>query len=305
MEKKCPKCGSQEIVSDYVHGEVYCGACGFVLEDTLFDFGPEWRAFDKEQMERRERTGGLLRFAKLGRGLTTEIDRYDRDIKGRGIPPERKAKFYRMRKLHRRTRTSTSLNKNLSVALPELNKIASHLNIPRNVAEEAARLYRKVAKEGLVRGRSIEGMVAATLYYITRKNHIPKSLQELEKFSGVSQKEIGKSYRKIMHNLKLEKPVTKAEDHVPKFASVLSFSGKTMADAIRIIQKATQKGIVAGKTPRSVALGAIYLAADGNEEELKKIKFKGISSHTIKMRYQELKEMLDKESEKSNNPQQN
>ncbi len=295
MEKKCSKCGSDNIVSDYVHGEVYCRKCGFVLEDTLFDFGPEWRAFDREQMDKRERTGGLLRFAKLGRGLTTEIDRYDRDIKGRGIPPERKAKFYRMRKLHRRTRTSTSLNKNLSVALPELNKISSHLNIPKNVAEEAARLYRKVAKEGLVRGRSIEGMVAAVLYYITRKSHMPKSLQELEKYSGVSQKEIGKSYRKIMHNLKLEKPVVRAEDHVPKFASVLEFSGKTMAEAIKIIRKATEKGIVAGKTPRSVALGAIYLAAERNEEELRKVKFKGISSHTIKIRYEELKEMVEEE----------
>lgn len=295
MERKCPRCSSQQIVSDYVHGEVYCAKCGFVLEDTLFDFGPEWRAFDREQMEKRERTGGLLRFAKLGRGLTTEIDRYDRDIKGRGIPPERKAKFYRMRKLHRRTRTSTSLNKNLSIALPELNKIGSHLNIPRNVAEEAARLYRKVAKGGLVRGRSIEGMVSAVLYYTTRKNHIPKSLQELEKYSGVTQKEIGKSYRKIMHNLKLEKPIVRAEDHVPKFATILEFSGKTMVEAIKIIKKATTEGIVAGKTPRSVALGAIYLAADSNEEKLKKIKFKGISSHTIKIRYEELRKMLEEE----------
>jgi transcription initiation factor TFIIB len=292
MREKCPDCGSRKIVSDYVHGEIYCRNCGFVLEDTLFDFGPEWRAFDREQVDKRERTGGLLRFAKLGKGLTTEIDKYDRDIKGRGIPAERKAKLYRMRKLHKRMRTSTSLDKNLSIALPELNRICSHLNIPGNVREEAARLYTKVAKEGLVRGRSIESMVAAVIFFISRKNHIPKTLDELEKLSGVKKKDIGKSYRKIMHQLKLEIPVVKPADYVPKLASQLGISGKVEAKATQIIEKATEKGIIAGKTPRSVALGAIYLAAELVGEEVKKVKFKGISPHTIKMRYEELRKMI-------------
>lgn len=293
MPEKCPECGSEKVVSDYVHGEIYCGKCGFVVEDMLFDFGPEWRAFDREQVNKRERTGGLLRFAKLGKGLTTEIDKYDRDIKGRGIPPERKAKLYRMRKLHKRMRTSTSLDKNLSIALPELNRISSHLNIPGNVREEAARLYTKVAKEGLVRGRSIESMVAAVIFYICRKSHIPKTLDELEKFSGIKKKDIGKSYRKILHNLKLKITVVKAADYVPKLASQLGISGKVEAKAIHIIEKATGKGIIAGKTPRSVALGAIYLAAELIGEKVKKVKFKGISQNTIKMRYEELKELME------------
>lgn len=293
MQKLCPKCGYNKVYSDYIKGETYCGKCGFILEDTLFDFGPEWRAFDKEQMEKRERTGGLLKFAKLGKGLTTEIDKYDRDIKGRGIPAERKAKLYRMRKLHKRMRTSTSLDKNLSVALPEINRISSHLNIPTNIREEIAMLYTKVASEGLVRGRSIESMVAAVIFYVTRKNQIPKTLEELEKFSGVDKKDIGKSYRKIVHELKLKIPVVRPADHVPKLASELGASGRTMSKAIEIIDLATKKGAIAGKTPRSVALGAIYLAAEFTGEQIKKVKFKGISSHTIKIRYEELKKLIE------------
>ena len=65
-------CGSKHIVTDYKRGEVICRDCGFVLSDVVFDFGPEWRAFDEEQMNKRTRTGSPLKLAKQNIGLTTE-----------------------------------------------------------------------------------------------------------------------------------------------------------------------------------------------------------------------------------------
>jgi transcription initiation factor TFIIB len=160
-EKICPSCGSNRIVSDYIHGESYCKKCGLVTEEIIFDAGPEWRAFDREDSDKRSRTGGLLKYAKLTKGLTTEIDKYDRDIKGKAIPAERKAKFYRLRKWQTRSKMATSLQRNLSKALPELDRMCSYMKIPSNVKEECALLYRKCAEKGIVKGRSIESMVAA------------------------------------------------------------------------------------------------------------------------------------------------
>ncbi len=288
--RECRSCGCTKAVSDYERGEVYCSKCGLVLEDTLFDFGPEWRAFDREQLDKRARTGGLLRYAKLGKGLTTEIDKYDRDIKGKAIPAERKAKFYRLRKWQTRSKMATSLQRNLSKALPELDRMCSYLKIPGNVKEECALLYRKCAEKGIVKGRSIESMVAAIIYLVTRKNKIPKTLEELETASGVKKKLISGSFRKVVHEMKIKMPVTTAADYVPSLAVSLEASGETMAKAIELVEKAKETSVTTGKVPISVAIAALYLASDITKDgKMKKdVKFPGISKNTIQSRYDEL-----------------
>lgn len=286
----CRSCSGTTFVSDYERGEIYCRRCGLVVEDTLFDFGPEWRAFDREQLDKRARTGGLLRYAKLGKGLTTEIDKYDRDIKGKAIPAERKAKFYRLRKWQTRSKMATSLQRNLSKALPELDRMCSYMKIPGNVKEECALLYRKCAEKGIVKGRSIESMVAAIIYLVTRKNKIPRTLEELETASGVKKKLISGSFRKIVHEMKIKMPVTTAADYVPSLAVRLGASGETMAKAIEIVEKAKESSVTTGKVPISVAIAALYLAADLTKDEkmLRDVKFPGISKNTIQTRYDEL-----------------
>lgn len=287
---ECRSCGNKKFISDYERGEVYCSNCGLVAQDTLFDFGPEWRAFDREQMDKRARTGGLLRYAKLGKGLTTEIDKYDRDIKGKAIPAERKAKFYRLRKWQTRSKMATSLQRNLSKALPELDRMCSFLKIQSNIKEECALLYRKCAEKGIVKGRSIESMVAAIIYLVSRKNKMPRTLEELEVASGVKKKLISGSFRKIVHEMNVKMPVTTAADYVPSLAVRLEASGETMAKAIELVEQAKKKSVTTGKVPISVAIAALYLAADitNDDHMMRDVKFPGISRNTIQSRYDEL-----------------
>lgn len=301
-ERKCPGCGSNRIVCDYIHGESYCRNCGLVTDEIIFDSGPEWRAFDREDVDKRSRTGGLLRYAKLTKGLTTEIDKYDRDIKGKAIPAEKKAKWYRLRRWQKRSRMATSLQRNLSIALPELDRMCSYLNISTNMKEECARLYRKAASEGLVKGRSIESMVAAVIYIVTRQHHSPVTLEELEEVSGRSKKDIGKSYRKIAQGFDLKIPTAGAIEYVPRLAIKLNASGMTLAKATEIVKKATELSLVSGKVPISVAAAAVYLAGHvvGDKNIPKKIQgFAGTTKSTIKERYDELKaQIVDKEVDK-------
>lgn len=296
--RECSSCRGTKFISDYERGEVYCKKCGLVIVDTLFDFGPEWRAFDREQLDKRARTGGLLRYAKLGKGLTTEIDRYDRDIKGRAIPAERKAKFYRLRKWQMRAKMATSLQRNLSKALPELDRMCSFLKISTNIKEECALLYRKCAEKGIVKGRSIESMIAAVIYFIGRKNKMPRTLEELETVSGVKKKMISGSFRKIVHEMKIKMPMATASDYIPSLAVKLGASGNTMAKAIELVEEARKSSVTTGKVPISVAIAALYLSADILKDERMKrdVKFPGIAENTIKSRYDELlKKVIKKE----------
>ncbi|RLF57031.1 MAG: transcription initiation factor IIB, partial [Thermoplasmata archaeon] len=50
---KCPECGSTNLRRDYSRGELVCEDCGLVIDENIIDMGPEWRAFDAEQKEKR------------------------------------------------------------------------------------------------------------------------------------------------------------------------------------------------------------------------------------------------------------
>lgn len=293
----CRSCGSTKTMVDHKHGEIICRRCGLVLEDILFDFGPEWRAFDEEQINKRARAGGPIRYAKQNIGLTTEIDRYDRDIKGGAVPSERKAQLYRLRKWQRRSRMGTSIDRNLSIALPELDRMSAHLNISQNVKEECARLYRKCVNKGVVRGRSIESVIAAIIYLISRERQLPKTLGELSRVSGVNKKDIGRSYRTICRRLSLKMPVVTAADYIPRLASELGVSGQTEAKAIEILKAARKTGITSGKVPISIAAAALFVAGKiTNDKQTEKIRgISNISEISIRNRYRELLIKFEKE----------
>jgi transcription initiation factor TFIIB len=195
---------------------------------------------------------------------------------------------------------SNSEQRNLSIALPELDRMCSHLNIPSNLKEECAVWYRKALNNNLVRGRSIESVVAAVIYLVTRQHQLPKTLEELEEISGIKKKDIGRSYRFLCRKLKVKMPVATPMDYVPRFASKLGLSGETEAKAIEILEEAMKKGIISGRGPTGVAAAAIYLAAKlTNDKQTQKGisgSLPGVTEVTIRNRYEELARELEIET---------
>ncbi|GAG75496.1 unnamed protein product, partial [marine sediment metagenome] len=57
---------------------------------------------------------------------------------------------------------------NLTFALSELDRMASNLDLAKNLRETAAKIYRDAVNAHLIRGRSIEGVAAASLYAACR-----------------------------------------------------------------------------------------------------------------------------------------
>ena len=236
--KKCPECSSKRLIRDYEKGEIICADCGLILAENIHDMGPEWRAFDAEQKEKKARGGAPIKYMRPNKGLVTEIDQYNRDIRGGKISPKKQAQLYRMRKWHKRASVSTSMERNLIIALTELDRVASSLGLPENIKESAALLYRKAVKEELIRGRLIESVVAAVIYAVCRMQGIPRTLDEISKASGIEKKEIGRAYRFLKAELDIDVPLTDPSQYVPKFAAALKLSGEVQEDAIKLIRKA-------------------------------------------------------------------
>ena len=218
---ECSECKSEHIVRDYKRGEITCSNCGLVVDDQVIDQGPEWRAFDSEQNERRARGGAPMTVMVHDKGLSTDIGWGGRDIYGNNVPTKNRSQVYRMRKWQNRTRASNSADRNLAQALNELNRLASKIGLHRQVREEAAMLYRRAVQDNLVRGRSVEGVAAAALYGACRRCEVPRTLTEITEASRASKKEVGRTYRYISRELKLNLQPASPSVYIVRFCREL------------------------------------------------------------------------------------
>ncbi len=296
QETICPECGSTKLINDHERGEVVCGNCGLVIDDNLVDMGPEWRAFDHEQRDKRTRVGAPITYTIHDKGLSTMIDWRNKDIYGRDIPARNRAQWYRLRKWQRKIRISGATERNLAFALSELDRDSSRLGLPRSVRESASVIYRNAVENKLIRGRSIEGVVAASLYAACRRCKVPRTLDEIAEVSRVSKKEVGRTYRFLTRELHIRLPPTSPIDYVPRFASELNLSGVVQSKAIEIINQAMDNGLTSGRGPTGVAAAALYIASVLlNERKTQRdvADIAGVTEVTIRNRYKELTEQLD------------
>ncbi|MCX6777975.1 MAG: transcription initiation factor IIB [Candidatus Micrarchaeota archaeon] len=295
-EERCPECKSKKLTQDYEKGELVCGVCGLVITEGMMDEGPEWRAFNADQRRERARGGAPITYMRPNKGLVTEIDQYNRDIRGARLPSKRQAQFYRMRRWHKRASITGSTERNLAVALSELNRIASYLGLPDSIRESAALTYRKCVEKGLIKGRLIESIVAAVIYAKCRERGVPRTLAEIANVSGVKKKEIGRAYRNISRELDLKIPLADPSYYVPRFVAGLGLSGKVQEKAFELMKKATKKRLISGRGPTGLAAAAVYTASVlCNEQRTQKevADAAGITEVTIRNRYKELKTELD------------
>ncbi len=292
----CPECGSTKLRKDSEKGEIGCQQCGLIVSEDEMDFGKEWRSFDGDSFEDSARTGSPMKYVKLNKGLVTVIDRRGADARGNKLSSKSKAQMYRLIKWHKRASISSSMQRNLSIALTELRRVASYLNIPEQLVEAAALLYRKTVKKGLIRGRLIEAVVAAVLYTVCRTYQVPRTLNEMAEASGLTKKEIGRTYRFLVRELKLEVPLTNPIHYIPRFASELNLSGEVQEEGRKILEDAIGKGLISGRGPTGVAAAAVYIAGllKGERRTQKEVaNVAGVTEVTIRNRYRELKKRLD------------
>ena len=293
---KCPECGSTHLSKDYSRAELVCRDCGLVIDQDFIDHGPEWRAFDSEQREKRARTGAPMTYTIHDKGLSTMIGWQNRDSYGKSIPTRNRAQLYRLRKWQRRVRISDATERNLAIALSELDRMASGLSLPRTVRETAAMIYRKAALKKLVRGRSIDGIAAASLYAACRQCHVPRTLDEISKVTPISRKEIGRNYRYVARELELKLMPTTPRDYISRFISELKLSSDVQAKTLDIIREATNNELTSGRGPTGIAAASLYIASVlcGERRTQREVAdVAGVTEVTIRNRYKELSDKLD------------
>ena len=287
----CQECGENNLIIDDSRGEIVCNSCGLVINQRIIDSGPEWRAFSSEEANKKARVGAPTTLTLHDKGLSTMIGWRNKDAFGKNITPKMKADVYRLRKWHVRTRTNKSIDRNLAYAMNELDRFSSQLNLSRELKESAAHIYRKMVLKNLIRGRSIEAMLIASIYAACRINCVPKTIDDFIEFASVDKKKIARCYRLILSELKISIKVSSPINFIPRFCAELNLSGSTQNRAAEILKLAKKYRITAGKAPTGLAGAALYVAAiqEGERRTQREISLAaGVTEATIRNRYKEL-----------------
>jgi len=241
-------------------GELICGRCGYVVSERLEDSGPERRSFTDDKTN-RTRTGDGTSLAIHDHGLATLINPINRDSVGKPLSYSMKKTLKRLRVWDSRSQVQYSLDRNLRHAFSELRLMKDKLALSDAVIEKAAYIYRKALDKKLVRGRSISAMIAASLYAACRDTETPRTLNDITAAINIKRKDLTLCYRILVKELDLKMPVVDSVQCIARIASKAELSEKIKRYAVKILKKAEQNRILAGKDPMGLAASALYISS--------------------------------------------
>ncbi len=278
-------CDSPKISEEL--GFYVCLNCGLVY-DRILDDSPR-RAFTQEEIQKRKSNERV--YSPIG---PRTIIRGSRDARGILLSPKYKSKFNRLAKIHRSL--TTSYERNLWIALPNLQRLQKRLGISDTVAEDALRIYTQTVKKKLTMGRSIDTLLAASIFCALRVHGIPRTVEEITKVAQIPKKKVIKSYRlilmEILPKLNLKVQHFTPDRYVDRFNSELKLSMQCRNIAVSIIKTASDNGFnSAGKDPKGIAAAAIYIGSRScNENRTQKeiSKLARVTEVTLRMRVKDL-----------------
>jgi transcription initiation factor TFIIB len=282
----CSACRNEVVVTDPECGEVICSRCGIVIDRLESPAIQEWRAFTIDEFYRKSRTGSPTSLARYNKGLLTSIGRGSkRNSFGANIDRIRVWDF----------RIQVANDRGLKQALPELDHLRDNLGLPDRIIEKSAYFYRKASKMGLIKGRTVSSVLAASVYLACRELETPRTLNEIATACSVPKKKVSRDYRLLVH---IFDPQIPAVDHVvciTRIANKAGVSEKTKRMAIRMMREIISMQISAGKGPMGMAATVLYIAClnSGEAKTQKDLSIiAGVTEVTIRNRYSELKKYL-------------
>jgi transcription initiation factor TFIIB len=296
----CSICKSNQIITDAESGELICSNCGQVISNKVEQEGPEWRNFDSSSSAQsnnsRSRVGMSTSLARHDMGLSTIIGRTDRDASGQKIDAAMRSTMDRLRTWDYRTQIHSATDRNLRNAFFKLDILKDRLGLSNSIVEKAAYIYRKAQERGLVRGRTISGVLAAAIYIACREMGISRTLKDIAAYSNVKFKEVAKSYRLLCIELDLKVPIVDPLKYIAKVANKANLSEKTKRQAAEIMNNVTKREISTGKNPMGLAASVLYMSSIKTGENITQGDLSdaaGVTEVTLRNRYKDLMNRLE------------
>lgn len=228
-------------------------------------------------------------------GLSTVIGNESTDASGNQIDSATQMRMGRLRMWNSRSRSHSSKERSLQQAFTILSKIKDRLGLPNYVTEKAAYVYRKAQERGLIRGDSIDSVLAASIYVAARQSGVLRTLDEISESMEVKPKSAGRSYRRIVTELDIKVPVIDHTRYIIKVANRLGLDERAKRRALELAEQAREKEILVGKDPTGMAASILYLvnlAEKSPRTQAEIAAAAGVTEVTVRNRSKELRKKL-------------
>jgi transcription initiation factor TFIIB len=283
----CLKCELEHLIVDVESGELVCSKCGIVAEDKMQESNVQFRAKGNEI--RGTEPSSL---ASYDMDLSTMIGVTVKDGKGNRIQPSIQSALFRLRTWDHRIQLHKNKDRNLKRAFQLLHILKDKLNLSDVTIEKAAYIYRKALAKGMIRGRSGEVVVVASIYIALRESQSPISLREISKASNIRLNKIARIVRLVSMELDILIPLADLKRSVSKVGNTVGLSEKTKREAVDLISHIKEIEYSDGKKPMTIAATVLYLACikTGEHVSQKEIaKAAGVTDVSIRNRVKDLK----------------
>jgi len=231
----CPECGGSLVTNP--EGEVVCTQCGLVVSESAVDMGPEWRAYNERDRERRERTAPLK--------LVIKTDM--------AVKPEHGVRWRRLAKFHRET--LHGYERRLAAIGGELRRVKECVGLPQSVVEEAEALLRRYLR--VVKGYSPDVTAVAVLWSVTKAAGEPRPLDDFLRCSRADKGKVRKAAWRLKEAMRLGRRPS-LEEYVKTVAARAGMPVSTAKTALDILEK--NRRVLAGKNPWVWAAAALWVA---------------------------------------------
>jgi len=188
--------------------------------------------------------------------------------------------------------------RNILTAFRDISSWCDQFSLPKTISDIAKQLYRRSDEEKLLRGKPLEAVIAACIFIACRQAHVPRTFREICNLTNVSKKVLGQCYKALEQAFNLApgastlhtaaSPSTGPENLLVRYCNHLDLPPNVQSICGDIIIAAREHGIADGRSPVSIAGGAIYFTCHllGKVKSVREISLvAGVSEGTIKLVY--------------------
>ncbi len=297
---QCETCDPSEskMITDVESGEIICNQCGIVVVQDLEDTNKIWHKAEDSTSDTRN--GNPSSLTLYDQGLATLIGNTNRDASGNVINTMMVTRLNKMRYHDKRSQINKSA-RNLIGAFRQLDSLKDKLGLTNALIEKTAYIYRKVQEAGLIRGRKINTVLAASLYIACREFEIPRTLREIASANNEKYRETARAFRDIVLYLGKQVPQIDLFKYIEKVGKKAKLEEKNLRHALRLLKKVQDVGLSAGKDPMGIVGAVIYLSLPKSDENITRKKIitqaiiadaAGVSEVTIRNVYKEIEKKI-------------
>lgn len=296
--EECPECDSTDIVENWKDGTNVCRSCGYVVQQSLYDQGEEWRTFEEDGEDDLNRAG------PSGDPLL-END----EATGVGKKRARNEGAFAVKVIRARNRQKQcSADRAMIEATSTVDDMCERLSLTQTMSSVAKELFKKYYDhltlradeadlEDLIRYRSLradecKAIAVSSVFLACRLQNAPRTFKEICAIAKVTKKIIGRTVKLMEQHVQGAKSSNLAEtgDFIARWCALLALSRRIMRASNELAKAVKEKKGIYGRPYTTIAATAIYVVTQLAENTHKKSqeevgKVAGVATDTIRKTY--------------------